>query len=143
MIRSVVFFIIAGALLIASPSFAESYTLMCKGGSSSMYGVFGTYKVNDNVGHTITVNFKKGLNAASPGAGECVWIDRGLRPAEPSAFRYSKMDWNQTYFVGPGGAVVTAGPLKYITDGISSNRLFYVQAYNTERGYFWVTKLGP
>ena len=65
----------------------QSYPLICRGGPSMR--IVTSHDVPDGVTarqNTMRVFFRAGAAPGNPGPGECVWMDRGLRPGEPENF---------------------------------------------------------
>ncbi len=138
------FFALA-TLFFASAAYPVDYTLMCKGGS----GLYGNFSFQNPQApyYGADIHFKPGQVAATPGLGECVWVDRGMRPTEPTrifyTFPFTKYEDAQSFFVTHNGPVVGNGPLKYLIEGLKNGKSFQLRVENSGKGYFVVKHLGP
>jgi hypothetical protein len=106
-------------LLPAGASQAQtSYPLICRPGG----GMAATVTAGQ-----IRVSFTPGNTAAMPGAGQCVWIDRGFRAGEPAVLLLTG----------------DAAGARYFTDAVFANTTFYAHVYNNGSGAMVVTRVGP
>jgi hypothetical protein len=147
----------AACLMATAASAAPSYPLICKGGPSMRIMV--NHDVPDGV-HTgathMTVFFHAAATAASPGAGECVWMDRTFRSGEPENFQITgdvefafqvrgngKIATDTTgWRLNPEGSGGPAHDWKTIVDGVLNGGTFTVQVYNAGSAMI-VTGVGP
>lgn len=88
-------------LLASSTAYAMAeYPMQCTGGGE----MFANYYPEANY---IEVHFMKapqGANAATPGPGECAWMDRPINDAEPFWFRFDlpSSEHIDRIILGPG-----------------------------------------
>src|SRR5260370_12673289 len=76
------------------------YPMICKGGGAMKAEIFAG---------TVIVRFEPtdvGAGVAPPGPGQCGWLDRGYRPAEPASLRCSGNPDGVRYL---GAAVLRGG----------------------------------
>lgn len=141
---------LVASLFLSLPVLAggPSYVMICKGGGG-MWAKF--YRVG-----MVYAFAKGGTRAASPAPGECVWIDRGMRPGEVSQGKniwlwfppslFGNSDLIERVSVGQGkiyDPVFTNSKVKQIFDAIYYGKTFYVHARRAGKGGFEVTKIGP
>jgi hypothetical protein len=117
-----------------------SYPMMCKGGTG-MSALVEHYTGSGVLGVMVTIDFKKGDDAASPGKGECVWVDRGMRESEPDKLFYYEYGY-QPLTIKPGTVRIENGPISYLLRAVKNNRNYYVHAYRSGNR-FMITRLGP
>ena len=125
--------------LTGSQAFAESYTLVCRGGDLRR----AVYRGETD---RIDMDFRRGTRAASLGVdpGHCAWIDRGLTNAEPATVCHANVDAKTVSWSNQGARlVVKAVNAPYFDFIYDSSRVFTFQAYNDTRGCLVVTRLGP
>lgn len=148
-----------GAAMMAPVAMAEppSYPLICRGGPgmriATAHDVPDGVRTGDNA---MTVYFRAARNAANPGPGECVWMDRTFRPGEPEAFwikgpvEFSFQVWGDGrvnrdgsgWRLSPEGSGPQARNWKTIVDGVLNGGVFTVQVYNAG-SVMAVTRVGP
>ena len=104
---------------------------------------------------SVFVEAKGGTRPASPGAGECVWVDRGMRRGEVD--HYGKITlWFPNYLIGTGmidRVEVKHGKIKKVYfssqnakelfEAVYYGRTFYIRARRMNGSAFEVTKIGP
>ena len=124
---------------------SPSYPMICQGGPG-MYGPVDSIALQGQATAKIMVTFKRGQTARNPLPGECVWLDRAIRPEEPNRFSFIATG-SQSLFVTHNGLSTGTGPLKYLMDGLTQRKYFYVHVYQvsvpTFEPFFKVTHLGP
>ncbi len=125
-----------------SSAFAErpSYVMICRGGGD-MYAIF------DNISGLVELHAAGGTRAASPGPGECVWVDRGMPlRISSSLFGISNSNLVRGINVKQGKiakALFTNSKVQQLFDAVYYGRTFYVHARRKGIGNFEVTKIGP
>jgi hypothetical protein len=106
---------------LAAPAFAqESFPMVCRGGGSMRADILanGTMRMN-------FTSAAQGANSAPPGSGQCTFLDRALRPGEPTVL------------------LTTFGAARILVDTMVSGGAFDVHVFNNNQGAMQVTRVGP
>jgi len=150
---------LAAACLCTTSAYADpSYPLICHGGPGMKIMV--NHDVPDGV-HTgathMTVFFHPAATPASPGPGECVWMDRTFRPGEPTNLWLSgdvefavQVNANgkvvrdsSGWRLNPEGSSPAAHDWATVVNGVLEGGTFTVQVYNSGGRTMVVTSVGP
>ena len=150
--------LVMSCLFASAASADPSYPLICRGGPSMRIMVNHDLPDGVHTGATaMTVFFRAGAAAASPGPGECVWMDRTFRPGEPENF-WIKGDVEFAFQVqgdarlardttgwrlNPEGSGAAAHDWAAIVNGVLNGSTFTVQVYNAGGRTMAVTAVGP
>jgi hypothetical protein len=142
----------------------QSFPMVCRGGPEMRIVVNHDVDAMGVPGATaMFVYFRPAAVAAgvtAPGPGECVWIDRTLRPGEPSVlwirsptieFSFQVMGDGRIAVDATGhrlnveGATISpeAANWQYVVDGVMRGQLFTVQVYNADGRVMAITAIGP
>lgn len=134
-----------GVFLSVIPVSAQTtYLMTCKPGGA----LYSTTRSKTNGTVSTFVYFKGGTQGAAtqaPRAGECTWIDRGLRPGEPLKLLKSGETGRITSnCTAHSCKTTTNAPIgSKILKSIRDNRAFQVHVYNDGDGFMRITKFGP
>jgi len=150
---------LAAVTFFATSAHADpSYPLICRGGPGMR--VMVNHDVPDGI-HTgtthMTVFFRPAAAPASPGPGECVWMDRTFRAGEPANFSMSgdvefafQVNGNgrvlrdgSGWRLNPEGSGGAARDWATVVDGVLDGGTFTVQVYNSGGSTMVVTSVGP
>lgn len=120
-----------------------SFVLSCRGGGAMTFDV---RTIGEKV--RLEVKFAKATTsatAATPGAGQCAWLDRPLNGAEPILLHLSQKGEVQVACNANGQCGVGKVPvdIRAIIDTIRNGGTFLVHVYNNGSGYLEITKVGP
>jgi hypothetical protein len=140
-----------------------SYPMVCRGGGamravdSDARSARGSMVENIPGARVLNVYFQRaaaGSGSRPPAAGQCAWLDRGIREDEPNVltlrFRGSELGVYQ--FVHRQSSITVElaeglqGDFAYLARAIRRGDLFYLQAYQYRgRGQrvFIITRTGP
>ena len=94
--------------------------MVCRGGGSMRADILAN--------GTMRVNFTpaaQGANSAPPEFGQCTFLDRALRPGEPTVL------------------LTTFGAARILVDTMVSGGAFDVHVFNNNQGAMQVTRVGP
>jgi hypothetical protein len=107
-------------LLDASALAQESFPMVCRGGGGMRADILanGTMRV-------FFTSAAQGANTAPPGPGQCTFLDRALRPGEPTVL------------------LTTFGAARILVDTMVSGGAFDVHVFNNNQGAMQVTRVGP
>lgn len=163
-----VLLLLAPALLPGSAALGaepRSYPMICKAGGDMLLA----HDHGNQWGGHVRVRFKKARQGASvrpPRAGECAWLDRGVRANEPKRLAFffnNKQPFNTVLLCNANGCryrstrsesnKMSARVSKYLLDAIQNGKTFHVHVYNCENErychqsipgkYFQITRIGP
>jgi hypothetical protein len=128
-VHKIKLFAIAAALVLAwaastlfdtSALAQEGFPMVCRGGGGMRADILanGTMRV-------FFIPAAQGANTAPPGPGQCTFLDRALRPGEPTVL------------------LTTFGAGRILVDTMVSGGAFDVHVFNNNQGAMQVTRVGP
>jgi hypothetical protein len=107
-------------MLDASAFAQESFPMVCRGGG----GMRAEIRANGSM-RVFFTPAAQGANTAPPGPGQCTFLDRALRPGEPTDL------------------LTTFGAARSLVDAMVSGGAFDVHVFNNNQGAMQVTRVGP
>ncbi len=133
--------VLALGVVYVAADFAEaqaaprSYPMTCRGGGQMRSRVI----MHKNGRATLAIRFQKGTAGAgtrAPSAGQCTWIDRGMRPGEPRVLKLWISNVASIKFYCRQGRCRFAGStnrnLNYLMKAVQNGSPFQVHAYNID-----------
>lgn len=126
-----------------------SYTLVCRGGGSSMRAVFDMPQQYRTPGPRITISgYWRSQTPASvelPQRGSCAWTDRPFNNDEPSIIYYDTSNPGLNFIEFKSGSATRWSfneQVLYIINAVVAENVFYLKVYR-DGNIFRVTHVGP